>query len=149
MKLLRKIIFTLLIVGVISGGVVYLLFILGPKHGFDILKRDPSKEKAIVVSSDELLNSFKANKAHWDSIYLEKTVELSGTVKEIKTDSITSITLSCSDPSAKINCLCQNVNKSLKPGDKVTLRGICKGGISDDLFGISLQVNEAFILNRY
>jgi len=148
MKLWKKILLVLVILGFISGGAVYFLFIYGPKHGFDILKRDPSKERGIAVSSDELLGSFKANKAHWDSTFLDKTVEITGTVKETKTDSTTTVTISGTDSTATINCLCQKVDNTLKAGDKATVKGICRGGNSDDLFGTTISVNEAIILKH-
>ena len=148
MKLWKKVLLILVALGFISGGTVYVLFIYGPKHGFDILKRDPSKEQGIVVGADELTASFKANKTHWDSTFLDKTVEITGTVKETKTDSTTTITIVGADSTATISCLCQKVDNSVKAGDKATLKGICKGGTSDDLFGTAVQVNEAIIIKH-
>ena len=145
MKTWKKVLLALGVLGIVSAIAVYGLFIYGPKHGFDILKRDPAKEKGIVVNSDELINLFKVNKSHWDSTYLDKTIELTGTIKEAKTDSTTTIVLSGTDSTANISCLCQKTETAFKIGDKVTVKGICKGGSSDDIFGTSIQVNEVII----
>jgi len=142
MKTWKKVLLALILLGVVAGGGVYYYVKVICNRPLDI-----ASKSAVAVTSDEFLNSCKANKAHWDSTYLEKAVEVSGTIKEVSSD--TTIALVGTDSTAVINCLLQTASKGLKAGDKTSVKGICFGSDADLLSGGTIiNINKAIIIKK-
>lgn len=142
MKTWKKVLLTLIVLGVISAAGVYYYVKVVCNRPLDI-----ASKSAVSVTSDEFLNSCKTNKAHWDSTYLEKAVEVSGTIKEVTSD--TTIALVGTDSTAVINCLLQNPAQGLKVGNKTVVKGICFGSDADLLSGGTIiNINKAIIINK-
>jgi len=133
MKTWKKVLLVLFVLGLIAGGGVYYYIKVICNRPLDI-----ASKSAVSVTSDEFLNACKNNKAHWDSTYLEKAVEVSGTVKEVT-----------SDTTAVINCLLQTPSKGLKAGDKTTVKGMCFGSDADLMTGSPIiSINKAIIVKH-
>jgi len=142
MKTWKKVLLALVVVGAIAGG--SLLYYIKVVCNRPI---DMASKSAVSVTSDEFLNSCKTNKAHWDSTYLEKAVQVSGTIKEVSTD--TTIAIVGTDSTAVINCLLQNPSKGLKAGDKTTVKGMCFGSDADLMTGGTIiNINKAIIVTQ-
>ena len=142
MKTWKKVLLVLVVLGAISGGGVYYYVKVVCTRPIDM-----ASKSAVSVTADEFLNSCKTNKAHWDSTYLEKAVQVSGTIKEVTTD--TTMAIVGTDSTAIINCLLQNPSKGLKAGDKTTVKGMCFGSDADLLSGGTIiNVNKAIIVTQ-
>ena len=142
MKTWKKVLLALFVLGLIGGGCVYYYIKVVCNRPLDI-----ASKAAVSVTSDEFLNSCKTNKAHWDSTYLEKAVEVSGTVKEVTTD--TTLSIVGTDSTAVINCLLQKPFQGIKAGDKTTVKGICFGSDADLLSGGTIiNLNKAIVIKK-
>ncbi len=142
MKLWKKVLIALIIIGAISGGSLYYYIKVVCNRPLDI-----ASKAAVAVTADDFLNSCKTNKAHWDSTYLEKAVEISGTVKEVSTD--TTLVIVGADSTAVINCLLQTPSKGIKAGDKTTVKGMCFGSDADLMSGSPIiSINKAIVVKH-
>ena len=142
MKTWKKVLIVLVVIGAIAG--CSLLYYIKVVCNRPI---DMASKSAVSVTADEFLNTCKTNKAHWDSSYLEKAVQVSGIIKEVSTD--TTISLVGSDSTAVINCLLQNPSKGLKVGDKTSVKGMCFGSDADLMTGGTIiNLNKAIIVTQ-
>ncbi len=142
MKTWKKVLLVLFVLGLIAGGGVYYYIKVICNRPLDI-----ASKSAVSVTSDEFLNTCKTNKGHWDSTYLEKAVEVSGTIKEVTSD--TTLAIVGTDSTAVINCLLQTPSKGLKVGDKTTVKGMCFGSDADLMTGSPIiSINKAIIVKH-
>ncbi len=94
-------------------------------------------EADFQLSALALYEAFDQDEEAANSQYLDKIIEVSGTVKSSSTDEngILSFTLDSGNELAGIICqmdhLTQHKNLDFKPGSKVSLKGICTGILMD------------------
>ena len=90
----------------------------------------------IKITSAELISSFQKDEEMASSIFVEKTIEVKGVVKDITffNDRYT-VLLQGGDSYSCIMCDMQNDQTSIlneiKKGDTIVLKGICKGFLMD------------------
>jgi hypothetical protein len=65
------------------AGLALLYWIFNKPH------RDVSKEKGIQLTSQQLFEAFRKDEAVANGLYLDKAIELSGTVAEVSTNQVT------------------------------------------------------------
>lgn len=89
------------------------------------------------LEATELFSQFETNEANANTQYLDKVVQVTGSVKETGTDDEgqISITLDAGNSMFGIICKLDDLTKhkrtSFQPGEKVTLKGVCTGMLMD------------------
>lgn len=125
----KKIILSILVlIGVGIVGVWFFVF-YKPTH----FKRDVADEKGIVTTSKDLVKAFQTNEANANTIYLNKAVQITGEVGEVKKDQTGKITIMIKSDDAFANVFVTLKDGIEQPitGTTVTVKGICTGFLSD------------------
>jgi hypothetical protein len=91
---------------------------------------------------------YETDESKANTLYLGKAIDVSGTITDIQNqqDTMINILLGDSDAMHKVSCM-MNMNyaaelKNYKPGDAVTIRGICTGYLMD------VELNRCVIINN-
>ena len=91
-----------------------------------------------TVTSSELYGAFDTDENAANTQYLDKILEISGTVTEVSTDSDgqVSITLDAGDMAfggviCKLDPLSDHKRTDFKAGEKVSFKGVCTGFLMD------------------
>lgn len=118
----KKITLWIIIVVVVCGGITaYRMW----------NKPHPKVEDAKAVSEDvqKLYDAFVTNEQEANKTYLNKTMEVSGTVAEssLNQDGKTVVVLGVSDPLGGVQCTFRDAGVQIKAGDKITVKGFCNG----------------------
>lgn len=94
--------------------------------------RDARDEKGIAVTAQSIADAYVNDEKKADSLYLDKAIEVSGTVMEISKNQQgkTVVALQTSDPMAGVRCTMKE-DAVVKQGDAVTIKGICTGYLAD------------------
>lgn len=97
--------------------------------------RNLAAETGIPVTAAELYAQFTSDQLQANRAYLNKVVQVSGQVLTIRNIPYagSTVVLYTGDPVCTISCqLNKNEhNVSVKPGEKITIKGICSGYMSD------------------
>jgi len=122
----------------LSAGLLLVYWIFNKPH------RDVAKEMGIALSAQQLYDSFRTNEASANSQYLDKAIELTGTVADISTNQEGQkvVNFSTNDPLVMINCTFKADPGNLKVGDSITFKGICTGYIPD----ANVVINEGVLI---
>lgn len=122
---MKKILIGTVLAGVVIIGIVYTMY--NKPH------RDPSSEASIKISSTELFRSYENDEATANGLYLDKVLEVSGKITEITTNQelIPIVVLETENPMFGVRFTMENPILNAKPGDSVTIKGICTGYLSD------------------
>jgi hypothetical protein len=120
-KSVWKTIGLLAIIGAIVGGVVAYKIWNAPH-------RDVRDEKGIQVTAQGIIDAYAANEKNADSLYLDKAIEVSGTVTELSKNQQgkTVVSLKTNDPMAGVRCTMKE-EAAIKAGDNVKIKGKCTG----------------------
>lgn len=99
--------------------------------------RDVQGEKAsYTIEAEQLVNEFMSKPDESNSKYLDKVIEISGTVEEITEDQLNQKVVLLKTANSGVNCTFTaetNSNaKKLSIGDKVKIKGIVRLGASYD-----------------
>lgn len=130
---------TALITIAITVGIIILLFLIYDNSN-SILRADfedvTKVESSIRISSVELVRSFQRNERKANSRFVEQTLEVTGYVSEIsKLNNGLSILLNGNGTSEHVLCEMRPDQwpklESLKKGDEVIVKGVCKGYLKD------------------
>lgn len=100
---------------------------------------DVSSSEGIKVDAAALYQAFMTDSSAANTIYVDKVVEVTGTVKKISLNQQeqTVVVLQTSTGDAAINCTVEQKNAGIKETDKIKLKGICTGlGEGDTDLGI-------------
>lgn len=137
MKKWMKILLSIAGIGLVAG-LILLYWIFNKPH------RDVAKEKGIELTAQQLYDAFKTNETQANSLYLDKAIQLSGTVADISTNQAGQkvINFSTNDPLVMINCTFKTDPGDLKSGDTITFKGICTGYIPD----ANVVINEGVLI---
>ena len=126
-KFILIIISILILGGIISG--LY-LFNLKPK---DLKKVKPD----YIINAADLFTAFENDETIAALKYVDKVIEVTGTIKEIKQGENNSINISLDTGSALSSVICSFQGHSDLPeynvGDTITVRGECSGFLLDVL----------------
>jgi hypothetical protein len=95
--------------------------------------RDPQSEESIKISATELFRSYETDEAAANALYLDKALEVSGKISEVTTNQelIPIVVLEAGNPMFGVRCTMEGPTVHAKPGDTVTIKGICTGYLSD------------------
>ena len=119
----------------VVGGLIYYEY---NKPQPDIAELSAQPVRAIDLYKDFISNEVTANKS-----YLHKVLRVSGKILEVKhnQNEQLQIILDAGDPMFGIACTIDNPRKIVKPGDQVTIKGICTGYLNDVILIKSLLLN--------
>jgi len=119
----------LVIIGTI---LIVVLAIIGYKL-YNKGHRSVEDETAIVINASDLFTEYEANETEANTKYLDKVIEVKGTVSEIikNQDGKSVIILSTSNPMFGINCTMEGESEKITVGSRVSIKGICTGYLSD------------------
>lgn len=102
------------------------------------------KDTDIVMTSAELFEAFSKDKAHADSTFQNKTIELSGYIEEInKNGEVVDVVLTSENPLNSINVqLSSEASKGFdhEVGDTIRLKALYVGVLSD--IGMNIEFNQ-------
>ncbi|MBK6362855.1 MAG: hypothetical protein IPG18_14920 [Saprospiraceae bacterium] len=127
---MRKWIIWLLVLAIVGGGIGFYLY-NKPKTSMEAMKTDN------VLAPSDLVQEFENDEAAAEIKYLDKTVEVSGVVREI-TDA--GIILDSGNDLIGVLCEFENPNdlKDIKVKDNVKIKGICTGKLLDVVLSRSI-----------
>lgn len=119
----------IIIIGAILG-------LLGGAYGLYLYNKPTvsiSKKKTeITITAQKLLSDFKKDEGEANTKYLNKTVEVSGRIKEIKqVDQTQNIILETNDMMSSVICEMDHDNTSISIGNNITIKGQCVGYLMD------------------
>lgn len=100
-----------------------------PSH----FKRNVADEQGINISATDIVKAYQANEQVANLAYLDKPVEVTGEITEVKQDQTgkTTLTLKSGDAFAGVFCTINSTENKFKPGQQITIKGICTGFLSD------------------
>jgi hypothetical protein len=106
--------------------------------------RSVENEKGLEVTAQQIFNDFTTNEAAANQKYLNKAIQVTGEVAEVKKnqDDKTVVLLKTADPIFGVNCTFKTDPGALQPGSTVTFKGICTGFLSD------VVINEGVIVKK-
>ena len=94
-------------------------------------KKAPKAEdaKGVVITADGIARAYAADEQKANAAYLDKVLELSGTVSEVSRnqDSAVVVILDSGDPIAGVQCTMRERSVSMANGQQVVLKGFCRG----------------------
>jgi len=126
--------------------IILIIFIVGSfTVGYIIWNKPQRKvenEKGIEVTSAQLVKDYQANEAEANKKYLDKAIQVSGTVSDIKNDQDgnSTIMLASDDVFAGVLCTLKEKPVKVTSGATITIKGICSGMLSD------VRLREAVIV---
>lgn len=108
--------------------------------------RNVASETGIPISATELYAKFTSNEPQANLAYLNKVLQVSGQVLEVKNTSTAGrvVVLNTGDPMFGVACTLNKLDPAsgpVKPGEKITVKGICTGYLSDVVLTNSYLVN--------
>lgn len=126
-KTWKKILFGGILLLIIGGGVYWYI-------ATDTFSDTKDREAAYTVQSDAFLNEFHADSKAANVKYTEKIVAITGTVTATEAaDSSINIKMADSVGASYVIFAFQDKDmaeaRSIKPGDVVTIKGSCSGGV--------------------
>jgi hypothetical protein len=131
MKLYVKIaLFAVMFIAV--AAILAALYLFSMTHS-DIKKAKPDFE----ITATQLQKEFDYDETKASIKYINKIVEVTGTIASIKPEENNSLNISLATENriSSVICTCPAIRdiSEYKPGDKVTIRGICSGYLMDVL----------------
>ncbi|KAA3624091.1 MAG: hypothetical protein DWQ02_23520 [Bacteroidetes bacterium] len=120
--------------------IVIVLLFIGGAIGFYLFNKphkNMNKAKAdIKIEAPELFSAFESDELAANEKYLDKVVEVTGVVSEVKQeDGIISVVLETEDLMFGVICQLDEYSESRKSdfkiGESVTLKGLCTGSLMD------------------
>lgn len=107
--------------------------------------RNVAAETGIPVTATELYYKFASNEPQANQAYLNKVLQVSGQVLEVKSmpNSGKVVVLNTGDPMFGVACTLNNTpaTGNVRPGEKITVKGICTGYLSDVVLTNSFLIN--------
>lgn len=131
-----------------SLGLIALIGILGGGFAWWVYHkphRNINNEVAVKATTNTLLDAFKQNEKTASTQYIDKVLELSGTVKEASKNEAGNwvVNIENNAHTGSITVAFSTLQDSLQPFDSITYKGICAGYFPDDN---NIVINEAVLL---
>lgn len=132
----KKILFAIL--ALFICGVIYGVYVWNKPH------RDVTTEKGIEITAAAIFDSFSNNETRANELYLNKTIQVTGVVSEIKKnqDGMAVVYLKSNDPVFGVNCTFKEDPGPVENGTTITFKGICTGFLSDVI------INQGIIVKK-
>ena len=126
MKSKRKIVL-IVIAAAIFGGAAYGFYMWNKPA------RDVTEEKGIQITAIAIFDSFTVNENRANALYLNKAIQVTGEVTEIKTNQAGEpvVYLKSNDPVFGVNCTFKENPGAIVKGSTITFKGICTGFTAD------------------
>ncbi len=135
----KKKIFLFLVTAIVLSllGGWYYVFVYSKNH-----HRDAANEKGILVNAVDVAAEYQANEQSANAKYLDKALEVSGEVQEVgkNQDGKITVALKTNDIMTTVFCTLKDSTASVLPNQKITIKGICIGFISD------VKIKDAMII---
>jgi anionic cell wall polymer biosynthesis LytR-Cps2A-Psr (LCP) family protein len=124
---LKWILIVLVVLALIGGVVGYRMYNKAPEKVEDI--------KGTAVNASTLTQEYSQDEAAANQKYLNKALEVTGTVTEINKnqDGATVVTISGNDAAMAIQCTMRDKDVNLEKGKTVTVKGFCSGNTMFDV----------------
>jgi hypothetical protein len=108
--------------------------------------RNVVSETGIPVTATELYAKFTSDQLQANQVYLNKVLQVSGQVIQVKNTPYAGsiVVLNTGDPLVGIACSLNKFDSTarpVKPGERITIKGICSGYMSDVVLTNSTLVN--------
>ncbi|HEX5155428.1 MAG TPA: hypothetical protein VFW07_28495 [Parafilimonas sp.] len=131
----KRVIFTI-VIAIILAAAVYAYNIWNKPA------RDVAEEKGIQITAVAIFDSFTNNETSADSQFLNKAIEVTGIVSDVKKNQAgkTVIYLKSDDPIFGVNCTFKEDPGPIAKGSTITFKGICTGYLSD------VVINEGIMI---
>ena len=126
---MTKLIYAIAIVAITALGGYYYVFVYSKTH-----HRNVQSEKGIVIQADSLSAAYQADEKNANALYLNKAVEISGSIVSIDKNQEGKITLIIGSADSFSNVsvtLISTAPLSQKIGETITIKGVCTGALSD------------------
>jgi uncharacterized protein YpmB len=126
---MKKIIYILVAIILIAASAYYYTFVYSKSH-----HRNAQEETALVISSDSLVATYQVNETNANKAYLNKAVEVTGTIIAINKDQAnhTNILIGKSDAFSNVSVTLLSTGPiQNKAGEVITIKGVCTGNLSD------------------
>ncbi len=121
----KKIIVGLVLAGLIGASLGYYLF-NKPLESTESMKVD------YKMLPSELLMAFESDETQANAKYLDKVIQVSGTVSKCETkDNKVTVYLDTDNPMSNIIFQLEKSTTEIKEGETITLKGICTGYLMD------------------
>src|ERR1044072_762183 len=126
MKSVKKIVFSVVVL-LILGGIGYGLYV------WNMPARDVTNEKGIEITASAIFDSFSADEGKANSRYLNKAVQVTGEITEVKKNQAGQVVvyLKSGDPMFGVNCTFKKDPGPLQKNNVITFKGVCTGYLSD------------------
>jgi len=120
--------------------VITLIILIGAVAGVYLWNKPHKKvedAKGITITATDLSKAYNTNEKAADSLYLNKAIEVSGTISEVdkNQDGGIMVILKSGDPMTGIQCAMRDKGISLSKDQQVTIKGFCSG---NGITGVSL-----------
>jgi hypothetical protein len=104
--------------------------------------RRAENEKGMAISSDSLIATYNRDEKAADAAYLNKTIQVSGTVAKVdkNQDGQTTVLFASADPMSSVFCTMRDKGATVDSGKAVTLKGFCSGHTTDVLLTDCIKV---------
>ena len=104
--------------------------------------RDVADEKGIQITSIAIFDSFSNNENSADSQFLNKAIEVTGTVSDVKKNQAgkTVVYLKSDDPIYGVNCTFKEDPGPIAKGSTITFKGVCTGYLSDVVINQGIMI---------
>jgi hypothetical protein len=89
--------------------------------------RDVASEKGTRVTAAELQQAYGANETAANAKYLDKTLEVSGTVAGMEKNQDGKTVLYLDDALSGVGCTLRDAGATAKEGETVVVKGFCSG----------------------
>ncbi|WP_018616111.1 OB-fold protein [Segetibacter koreensis] len=128
--------------------IILILFIAGSFTVAYVMWNKPQRkvenEKGIEVTSAQLVKDYQANEAEANKKYLDKAIQVTGVVADIKNnqEGNSTITLSSDDAFTGVFCTLKEKPVNVTTGSTIIIKGICSGMLSD------VRLREAVVVNK-
>ena len=128
---MKKAIYTILLILLMGAATTYYYVFVYSKNNH----RDVQSETAIIVSTDSLVAAYEISDSIANTKYLNKALEIKGSIAEKDTNAVGQITLLLGDTDPVKKRVLVTLNTKLpiaqKIGDTVIVKGKCTGNLSD------------------
>lgn len=116
--------------------IIAVVIMAGAGYGFYVWNkpaRDVTEEKGIQITAVAIFDSFTVNENRANTLYLNKAIQVTGQVTEIKNNQAgeTVVYLKSNDPLFGVNCTFKETPGALVKGSTITFKGVCTGFLSD------------------
>ena len=144
---MKKII--LMLAGVILLVIAWYIYKEYNRENVDLKTMSPH----FTSESGELIAAFEKDSASANRKYVNKVVQVSGTVKTIDANG-NPVVIALGNPGEMSSVLCSmdstyaNEYQQIREGENIILKGMCIGGETQELFGTDVKLNRCVLTQK-